>query len=113
MRLRRLATHRLIRVLRFVLPIVIIGLIAIPARNYWVRFKHAPTPEAQAKSLPGNLAALMEGFTYSRTEGGRTLFTINAKGLSEFKDHKYFLREVEVIVNGRTDADPTRRLSSD
>ena len=113
MQLRRMATHRIVRVLRVLLPFVIVGLIAIPARNYWVARKHSPTAEAQAKDLPVDLAALINGFLHSHTEGGGTPYTVKAKGFSEFKDHKYFLREVEVTVNGRREGDPPRKVSSD
>src|SRR5436309_4624227 len=113
MALRRIATHRVIRVLRAVLPIVVLVLIGILARNYWTRLRQTPPQEARAQQLPRDLAALMEGFTYSHTEGEKTLFTVRAKGVSESKDHRSIFRDVEVTVYGRQDGERTRRVSSE
>jgi LPS export ABC transporter protein LptC len=113
MALRRIATHRAIRILRVVLPIVVFILIAILARNYWGRLRRAPPREARAQDLPQDIAALMNGFTHSFTKGGKTLFTVKAQSVSEFKDHKAVFRDVAVTVYGREDGEASRSVRSD
>ncbi len=58
------------------------------------------------RQLPGKLEANISqkavGFTYSKSEGGRTLFTIKATELVQFKDGVHAeLRGVSIIVYGR------------
>lgn len=113
MSLERIFTHRLIRVLRVVVPILVVVLVAIPAWNYVSkRGQQQKTPPRQAQTLAKELAVLTEGFTFSRTEGGRTLFTIRAKTNLGFKDNKGMLEDVDVTVFGANENEPTRRIRS-
>ena len=107
-----MTTHRIIRLLRVVLPLIVIALISIFVWNYRSRQGATAVPP-KAADLPQNLAVLNEGFSYSRTEGGRTVFTVKAKTTLGFQDNKYMLRDVEVIVYGENDGDPERRVVSD
>jgi lipopolysaccharide export system protein LptA len=111
MRLERIFTHRLIRALRVVIPVLVLALIAIPAWNYLSRRAHVLPPKL-TKQLPKNLDVRTEGFTYSRTEGGKTLFTIRADTSLGFKDNKYALEDVDVTVNGQTESDSPKRIRS-
>src|SRR3954465_4068430 len=111
MRLERIVTHRLLRALRLVIPIVVAVLVAIPAWNYLSRRVRVELPKL-AKDLPKNLDVRTEGFTYSRTEGGKTLFTIRANTTLGYKDNRYQLEDVDVTVNGQTESDPPKRIRS-
>jgi lipopolysaccharide export system protein LptA len=98
MRLERLFTHRLIRVLRVLLPAVVIGLAAIPAWNYLTRNAQNSLSGARKPQLPRDVSVHTEGFTFSRTAGGKTLFTVHAKSNLGFKDSKGILEDVDVII---------------
>jgi lipopolysaccharide export system protein LptA len=109
MPLERIFIHRLIRLLRVAVPILLAALIAIPAWNYVSRRTQKPQLQ-RAEDLPNNLAARTEGFTFSRTEGGKTLFTIHARTNIGFKDSKYVGEDVDVTVYGMTENESTRRI---
>jgi lipopolysaccharide export system protein LptA len=111
MRLERIFTHRLIRALRVVIPLVVLVLVAIPAWNYISRRARVEPPKI-TKGLPKNLDVRTEGFTYSRTEGGKTLFTIRANTTLGFKDNRYMLEDVDVTVHGQTESDSAKRIRS-
>ncbi len=106
-----ISSHRLVRALRIVIPALLVMLIGLAAFSYWSRRdQQAVAPRAQI--LPQDLAVLTEGFTFSRTEGGRTLFSIKAKTNLGFTDNRYMLEDVEVIVNGATVDDPVQHVRS-
>jgi LPS export ABC transporter protein LptC len=107
-RLERLLTHRIIRVLQGVLPILVVALIAVPAWNYYGRREVKDSSPKSGAKLPSGVSVRTEGFTYSRTEGGRTQFTVHAKQSLAFKDDNYILRDVDITIYGATDKDPPR-----
>src|SRR6267154_3623694 len=52
--------------------------------------------------IAANLAQSTTGFTFSKSEGGRTLFTIHAAQARQFKDDgRAELHDVNIIVYGR------------
>jgi len=58
----------------------------------------AKTPQ----NIPGNVEKSGKGFTFSQSEGGRTLFTIRAASFQEYKEGgKAELQDVSIIVYGR------------
>ena len=93
------------------IPILVLVLIAIPSWNYFSRRREQP-PAPLAKELPTDLAVRTEGFTFSRTQGGKTLFTIHAKTNLGFKDSRNMLEDVDVTVYGTGENDATRRIRS-
>src|SRR2546421_5138762 len=98
MRLERVFIHRLVRILRFVLPLVVLALAAVPAWNYLARRAQKSDVIRRGAQLPRNVSVHTEGFTLSRTAGGKTLFTVHAKSNLGFKDNKGVLEDVDVIV---------------
>jgi LPS export ABC transporter protein LptC len=110
MHLERLFTHRLIRLLRVVLPLLVVGLALIPAWNYYARRVQKEDSPRFSPHLPSGVSVRTEGFTHSRTEGGRTQFTVNAKQSLGFKDEKYILQDVDVTIYGASDGEPPRRM---
>src|SRR2546429_10012625 len=108
MRLERVFTHRLIRVVRAVLPLVVIMLIAIPAWNYFARRVEKSTGAKTGRQLPSGVKVHTQGFTLSQTEGGRTKFTVHAREYLGFQDSKQLLADVDVTINGANEKDPTR-----
>jgi LPS export ABC transporter protein LptC/lipopolysaccharide transport protein LptA len=112
MRLERIITHRIIRLSRAVLPIVVIVLVAIPAWNYFARRAEKFDGPRVGRQLPSGVSVHTEGFTYSQTEGERTRFTVHAKQSLGYKDEKYMLEDVDVTVYGATAKDPIRTIRS-
>jgi LPS export ABC transporter protein LptC/lipopolysaccharide transport protein LptA len=110
MRLERLFTHRLIRILRVLLPVVVIALAVIPGWNYLARRVQNPESVRRAPQLPRNVSMHTEGFTFSRTAGGKTLFTVHAKSNLGFKDNKDVLEDVDVIVYPATANDQPKTI---
>src|SRR5258708_5692266 len=110
MRLERLFTHRLIRVVRVVLPLVVIVLIAIPAWNYLARKGQKSGGTKAGRQLPTGVSVNTQGFTFSQTLGGHTQFTVHARELLGFQNNKELLGDVDVTVHGATDKDPTRTI---
>src|SRR5437773_1150677 len=93
MNLERVFIHRLVRVLRVLLPLVVVGLAAVPAWNYLVRRAQKGSESIRSGTqLPRNVSVHTEGFTFSRTEGGRTLFTIHAKSNLGLKGKRVSLK---------------------
>jgi lipopolysaccharide export system protein LptA len=111
MHLERIFIHRLVRLLRVVVPVLVLALIAIPAWNYFSRRDEKAAPP-QVQQLPQDAAVFTRDITYSQTEGGRTLFTIHARSNLGFKDNKNMLQDVDVTVFGQTETEPTRRIQS-
>jgi LPS export ABC transporter protein LptC/lipopolysaccharide transport protein LptA len=111
MRLEKVLIHRLIRVMRVIIPLLLVVLVSIPAWNFVSRRILKPSGIA-AQQFPRDLSVLSEGVTFSRTEGGRTQFTVHAKTNLGFKDNKNVLEDVDVTVFGTTDSEPTRRIRS-
>ncbi len=111
MNLERVFIHRLVRVLRVLLPLVVAGLAAVPAWNYLVRRAQKGSESIRSGTqLPRNVSVHTEGFTFSRTEGGRTLFTIHAKSNLGLKGNKGVLEDVDVIVYGPTENEPPKKI---
>src|SRR6516164_8544833 len=110
MRLERLFTHRLVRLFRVVLPLVVISLIAIPTWNYFAKLGQKTGPTRQGRQWPSGVSVHTDGFTFSQSEGGRTSYTVKAKTYLGVKDHKSMLEDVDVVVYGPTPKDPTRTI---
>src|SRR6185312_3939384 len=78
-------------------------LAALVAAFFYLRgiLKSAPIVQAP-KSIPGNVEKSGKGFTFSQSEGGRTLFTIRAASFQEYKQSgKAELQDVSIVVYGR------------
>jgi lipopolysaccharide export system protein LptA len=60
--------------------------------------------------LPSGVSLSTEGFTYSRTDGGRVQFTVHAKQTVAYKDDKYILQDVDVTIYGAKVTDPMRNI---
>ncbi|PYP84504.1 MAG: LPS export ABC transporter periplasmic protein LptC [Candidatus Angelobacter sp. Gp1-AA117] len=54
------------------------------------------------KKIPSNITQSTRGFTFSKSEGGRTLFTIHASQAEQFKEGgRAELHDVNIVVYGR------------
>jgi lipopolysaccharide export system protein LptA len=62
--------------------------------------QQAPPPKP--KSLPSNVETSATGFNLSKSEGGKTLFTIHAANVQQYKQGgKAALHDVSIVVYGR------------
>ena len=110
MRLQRVFIHRLVRLLRVLLPLVVLALAAVPAWNYLARRAQKSDSIRRGTQLPRDVSVHTEGFTFSRTAGGRTLFTVHAKSNLGFKDNKGLLEDVNVTIYGATGNEPPKTI---
>lgn len=111
MRLQKMATYRLIRILRAVLPIVVVILIGIPARNYWISRNLATPAPVKATSSSVDFSVHTLDLSFSRSDGGRNLFRVNAKEHFGLKDNMEKLRDVTVVIAGDKPGDFDRVVS--
>jgi LPS export ABC transporter protein LptC/lipopolysaccharide transport protein LptA len=110
MRLERVFTHRVIRLLQVTVPVLVVVLVTISVWNYYGRRVQRGGSSKVATKLPRGVSVRSDGFSYSRTEGGRTKFTVHAKQSLGYEDDKYILQDVDVLVYGATERDPTRNI---
>ncbi len=98
MRLERIHAYHLVRVLRVTVPIVVLALIGVLVWNY----QNRPTQETAVLPPPPklveNVSELAEEITFSRTEGGRTAFTVEARTNLGFADGRNLLEDVTVVL---------------
>lgn len=100
MRLQKMGTYRFIRILRVVLPIVVLVLIAIPARNYLTTRESASASTHSAPVSPPDVEVHTLGESFHHREGGRDVFQVDARELVSFKNNKHELRDVHVVIFG-------------
>ena len=107
-----MATYRLVRILRAVLPVIVLVLIGIPARNYWKsRDRTISANPGIAPSSP-DLSVHTLDLTFSRFDG-RPVLRVTAKEQFYFKDNTYKLHDVSVVISGEKPGDFDRVISGD
>jgi lipopolysaccharide export system protein LptA len=107
-----MATYRLVRILRAVLPVIVLVLIGIPARNYWKsRDRTVSADPGTAPSSP-DLSVHTLDLTFSRFDG-RPVLRVTAKEQFYFKDSTYKLHDVNVVISGDKPGDFDRVISGD
>src|SRR5205809_792703 len=113
MRLQKMATYRLIRILRAVLPIIVLFLVGIPARNYWLGRSRNAVAEPKATSSAPDLLVHTVELTFDRSEGSRKVFHLTAKEQLSFKDNTHNLRDVKIIIWGEKPGEFDRTIVGD
>lgn len=80
-----------------------IGLLALVAGFYFYgRWRMRRAINEAPKQLGINIQQSTEGFTFSKSEGGRTIFTVHATRAVQYKQSgRAELRDVNIIVYGR------------
>ncbi|HLQ77068.1 MAG TPA: LPS export ABC transporter periplasmic protein LptC, partial [Terriglobia bacterium] len=111
MRLQRLATYRLIRMLRAVLPVIVVILVGIPARNYWISRINANSPEPKVVPPAADVSVQTNELSFTRKENGRIVFHLTSKEHLLFKDNRSTFREVTVVISGEKPGDFDRIIS--
>ena len=112
MRLQRMGTYRLIRILRFVLPVAVLVLIGIPARNYWK--SRDQTAAAERKPVPIASDVSVQTFNYSVSHfDGKSVVHVTAKEQFLFKDYTYKFRGVRVVISSNKPGEFDQIIVSD
>src|SRR6516164_7766684 len=80
-----------------------LALIAIVTVSYYVaKLRVAPKLHSKPKQLGLDIQQTSEGFTLSKSEGGRTIFTIRASNAVQFKAGGHAdLKNVHIVVYGK------------
>ena len=79
MALERIHTYHIVRVLRMVVPLVVLALIGVLIVNYQNRSREEITAAPVTPKLVENVSELAEEIRFSREEAGRTAFTVEAR----------------------------------
>jgi len=107
-----MSTYRLVRILRAVLPVIVLVLIGIPARNYWKSRDRSISAEPSAATSSPDLSVHTLDLKFSRFDG-RPVLRVSAKEQFYFKDNTYKLRDVNVVISGDKPGDFDRVISGD
>jgi lipopolysaccharide export system protein LptA len=71
-------------------------------------------PKIAHSDIPKGVEQRATGFTFSKSEGGRTLFTIRASSLEQFKEgQRYELHDASIIVFGKEGSRSDQIFGSD
>ncbi len=84
------------------IALVLLVVAGFYARGYYGRYLMAKTIKSKAEKLGIDIQQSTENFSYSKSEGGRTLFTIRASKAVQVKSGRAALHEVSIIIYGRT-----------
>src|SRR4029077_3011989 len=112
MPLQRMGTYRLVRILRAVLPVIVLVLIGIPARNYWKSRDLTMSAEPSVIPSASDLSVHTLDLTFSRFDG-RPVLRVTAKEQFYFKDNTHKLRGVNLVISGDKPGDFDRIISGD
>ncbi len=107
-----MATYRLVRILRAVLPVIVLVLIGIPARNYWKSRDRTISAEPSIVPSSPDLSVHTLDLKFSRFDG-RPVLRVTAKEQFYFKDNTYKLRDVNLVISGDKPGDFDRVISGD
>jgi lipopolysaccharide export system protein LptA len=107
-----MATYRLIRILRAVLPVIVLILIGIPARNYWKSRDRTISAEPSIVPSSPDVSVHTLDLTFFRFDG-RPVLRVTAKEQFSLKDNTYKLRGVNVVISGDKPGDFDRVISGD
>src|SRR5271167_2457005 len=81
---------------------VVVLVIGVAVSYWFTRFRVGPTLHSVPKELGIDIQQTSEGFSLSKSEGGRTLYTIRASKAVQFKSGgRANLRNVHIVVYGR------------
>jgi len=108
-----MGTYRLIRILKAVLPIIVLLLVGIPARKYWISRGHSVSVAPTGVPLAADLAIHTVDLTLTSTDGPRNVFRVQAKEQFYFKDNKHKLRDVHVVIFGEKPGDFDQVITGD
>src|SRR3954470_12599212 len=92
---------RLRRWLALAIALLLIVAGAFYARGFYARYLLSKALKNKAAKLGIDIQQSTEGFAYSKSEGGRTLFTIRASKAVQLKAGTAGLHDVNIVIYGR------------
>jgi lipopolysaccharide export system protein LptA len=79
--------------------LIVLIVAAVYIHGIWKSRSDVPPP---SKPIPSNMQSRATGFSFSKSEGGKTLFTIHAASVQQFKEGgRAALHDVSIIIYGR------------
>ena len=113
MRLEKTFEYNLIRALRAVIPLIVLGLIAVPAWNYFFRQAEETSVPLPSPLLVEDVSGVTEDIEFVRTEAGRPVFAGRADRNLGMADGTQFYEGVNITIAGQDASTPDRLLDSD
>jgi lipopolysaccharide export system protein LptA len=96
-----LNTQKARRLLALAIVLSLIVVAGFYARGYYTRYLISKAIKKNAQKLGIDIQQSTEGFAYSKSEGGRTLFTIRASKAVQLKAGSAGLHDVNIVIYGR------------
>src|SRR5271165_841162 len=92
-----------VQVRKWLIAGIVVLVIGVAVSYWFTRSRVGPTLHNVPKELGIDIQQTSEGFSLSKSEGGRTLYTIRASKAVQFKSGgRADLRDVHIVVYGRT-----------
>lgn len=96
-----LNTQKVRRWLALTIVLLLVVVAGFYARGYYTRYLISKAINKNAKKLGIEVQQSTEGFAISKSEGGRTLFTIRASKAIQLKSGTAGLHDVNIVIYGR------------
>jgi len=95
----RLDPKRLRKVFAAGAVLIVLVVAGIYIRGLWKAKREVPPPQ---KPIPSNVQTSASGFSFTKSEGGKKLFTISAASVEQYKEGgRARLHDVSIIIYGR------------
>src|SRR3954468_20561603 len=96
-----LNTLRLRKWFALAIALILIVVAGFYVRGYYARYLLSKMIQKRAEKLGVNIQQSTDTFTFSKSEGGHTLFTVRASKAVQVKTGHAELHEVDIIVYGK------------
>jgi len=93
--------YNLIRVLRAVIPVIVVGLLAVLVWNYFFYQTEELAVPQPSPLLVEDVSEVTESIKFLRTEAGRTVFTIDALRNLGMADGTQLFEGVHITIAGQ------------
>jgi LPS export ABC transporter protein LptC len=113
MRLQRTALYRLSRIFSWILPLIVIGFIAIAAWSYRKRSGDVEANATRPQDLPRELDIISEHVTFRVSINGKDQYVVNADKMQRDKTNRSLLQKVAVTIFAKKEGDPDRNIYGD
>jgi lipopolysaccharide export system protein LptA len=112
-RLEKTFEYNLIRALRTIIPLIVLGLIAVPVWNYFSRQGQEESLSLPSPLLVEDVSGVTEDIEFVRTEAGRPVFTGSADLNLGMDDGTQLYEGVSITIPGMDDSTPDRVIDCD
>ncbi|HZI51722.1 MAG TPA: LptA/OstA family protein, partial [Terriglobia bacterium] len=110
MKLKRLGLYRVMRVVSWILPVIIIGFVFIAAWSYLARSRNGDAmARGMVDSLPPGLEVSTSDAQYDVSDAGKSIFRIKGRKMLTFPN-RTVMEDVEVLIYARRAEDSDRTI---